>query len=175
MKHLSAVLLILLLTAPHFACDDDTSGPCGNKQIDEGEECDSYNLNGESCITQGFYGGTLECTDNCTLSLNQCAANGSCGDGVIQIAFGEECDGEILGDTCATLGFGAGELSCSDQCRFDVSQCTGTAFCGDGVIEGVEECEGADLDGQSCQTLGYSGGTLGCDSLCLFDKSGCTE
>ena len=47
--------------------------------------------------------------------------------------------------------------------------------CGDGVLEGVEECEGANLDGQSCTSLGYAGGELRCLPDCTFDKDVCTE
>jgi len=32
--------------------------------------------------------------------------------------------------------------------------------CGDGVAEGAESCDGADLGGATCGSLGYSSGTL---------------
>lgn len=38
---------------------------CGDGEIDEGEVCDSANLNGESCLTRGFDGGILSCNDFC--------------------------------------------------------------------------------------------------------------
>ena len=49
-------------------------------------------------------------------------------------------------------------------------------ICGNGVREGTEECDGADLGGHDCTTLGlgFTGGTLACHSYCLFDTSGCT-
>jgi hypothetical protein len=38
---------------------------------------------------------------------------------------GEECDGDDLrGETCASLGFGNGPLSCTSACTFDTSACT---------------------------------------------------
>ncbi|HEX6834032.1 MAG TPA: hypothetical protein VF132_10915 [Rudaea sp.] len=40
---------------------------------------------------------------------------------------GEVCDRENLaGQTCATVGYTAGTLSCSRQCQLDKSQCTGS-------------------------------------------------
>ena len=46
-----------------------------------------------------------------------------CGDNIINN--GEECDGEDLGDeTCKTLGFSRGELSCTQSCTFDTSECS---------------------------------------------------
>jgi hypothetical protein len=47
------------------------------------------------------------------------------------------------------------------------------SVCGNEVIEGGEDCEGADLGGQTCLDLGYAGGTLACDIACTFDTSGC--
>lgn len=46
--------------------------------------------------------------------------------------------------------------------------------CGDGVIEGAEVCDGANLGGETCQSLGFSGGTLACNATCdAFDTSAC--
>ena len=47
------------------------------------------------------------------------------------------------------------------------------SICGDLVIEGPEDCEGADLGGQSCSTIGFLEGDLSCDSSCAFDTSLC--
>ena len=47
--------------------------------------------------------------------------------------------------------------------------------CGDGVIEGSEVCDGANLGGETCASQGCTGGgTLACNSDCTgFDTSGC--
>ena len=48
--------------------------------------------------------------------------------------------------------------------------------CGDGVREGGEVCDGADLDNKNCEGVDpkYVGGTLACAANCLsFDASGC--
>lgn len=45
-----------------------------------------------------------------------------CGDGVIEL--GEDCEGTDLGgQTCASLGFAGGTLTCTSGCAFDSSDC----------------------------------------------------
>jgi hypothetical protein len=48
------------------------------------------------------------------------------------------------------------------------------SICGNGIIEGGEDCEGDDLGGATCESLGYGPGTLSCDIACSFDTSGCS-
>ncbi len=174
MRILITILALSLIALPFTACDDSgDDDPCGNGIIDPGEECDGADTNGETCISQGYYAGTLICTASCTFSLNSCASSGMCGDGVIQSAY-EVCEGANMGGrTCSTLGYGSGTLECTDACQFDVSGCISDAVCGDDIIEGTEECEGVDLSGETCETLGYYGGTLTCSSLCLYDMTSC--
>ncbi|KKR81511.1 MAG: hypothetical protein UU73_C0001G0008 [Candidatus Daviesbacteria bacterium GW2011_GWA1_41_61] len=47
------------------------------------------------------------------------------------------------------------------------------SVCGNGIIEGGEDCEGVDLNSQSCTTLGFDAGTLSCDIACSFDTTDC--
>ncbi len=49
------------------------------------------------------------------------------------------------------------------------------AYCGDGVVEGDEACDGADLAGATCASLDFEGGRLGCSEACEYDTSGCTS
>jgi hypothetical protein len=79
------------------------------------------------------------------LSPQALAAKPFCGDGNAKGS--EQCDGgDLDGQTCSTLGFSEGSLSCETDCTFDTSQCTsaGVTVCGDGVLEGYEECESTD-------------------------------
>ena len=46
-------------------------------------------------------------------------------------------------------------------------------WCGDGVINPYEQCDGSNLQGKTCQELGYDGGTLACKINCTYDTSGC--
>ena len=54
---------------------------CGDGVIQSGEECDGSNLNGKSCLTQGFSGGTLSCNSNCTFNTSSCTSGGGGGGG----------------------------------------------------------------------------------------------
>jgi len=45
---------------------------CGDGIIQSGEECDTSNLNGQTCTGLGFYGGTLLCYSNCTFNTSSC-------------------------------------------------------------------------------------------------------
>ncbi len=102
----------------------------------------------------------------------------SCGDDVAEGA--ESCDGADLGaTTCENLGFASGTLACTAGCGFDVSGCVSNPApvdCGNGVIDGGEECDFGDLDGESCTSqLGEEAvGSLACaSSTCVFDTAGC--
>ena len=100
---------------------------CGNGIIESGEQCDGSNLNNQSCLDFGFDLGSLSCTNECTFDTSDCYNNNipdpTCGDG--NVDEGEECDGEnLLNLTCEDLGYGGGDLSCSDECKIDTSNCT---------------------------------------------------
>jgi len=149
------------------------TGFCGDGSVQtaHAEVCDGANLNGQSCVTLGWYGGTLSCSVNCqTFGQAGCAAVGRCGDGTIQASYGEVCDGSNLaGATCASRGWYGGALACDPACRlFDETACAVVGRCGDGTIQAsyAEVCDGANLAGQSCIGLGYYGGALGCASNC---------
>lgn len=99
----------------------------------------------------------------------------ACGNGAVEQ--GEVCDGIALGGlTCVTLGFGAGGLACTSDCRdFDRSGCGAPPTCGNGTTDGGELCDGASFGTRSCQTYGYSEGSLSCSANCgVIDTSGCS-
>ncbi len=58
-----------------------------------------------------------------------------CGNGVVET--GERCDGaDVGGETCESLGFGAGTLVCAASCAdFDRSRCGAPTTCGNGRID----------------------------------------
>lgn len=45
--------------------------------------------------------------------------------------------------------------------------------CGNGVIDGSEECDGTYMNGKTCQSLGLEPGILRCSDDCTFDTAGC--
>jgi len=50
------------------------------------------------------------------------------------------------------------------------------AVCGDGKIEGEEQCDGDALGEKTCMDVGdFDGGTLLCSDACTFDTSGCSS
>jgi len=65
-----------------------------------------------------------------------------------------------------------GDIDCNDSdCRFN-GACT-VETCGNGSVEGTEECDGADFDGKSCITEGYTAGQLSCTAGCVLDVEAC--
>ncbi|MFH2010930.1 MAG: hypothetical protein ABI333_30300 [bacterium] len=53
--------------------------------------------------------------------------------------------------------------------------CKDEAVCGDGVIEGNEECDQTELGGATCgDALPGTTGTLACSGECTFDTTGCS-
>src|SRR3989344_935829 len=86
--------------------------------------------------------------------------------------------------TCSVAGVYDVRLTAVDNAgksAFDTLQITitasnagsATAFCGNSVAEGDEQCDGADMKSVSCVALGFTSGTLRCTDLCLFDTSLC--
>jgi hypothetical protein len=45
---------------------------CGNGSIDADEDCDQANLNGKTCVTEGFVGGSLTCGAGCAFDTSGC-------------------------------------------------------------------------------------------------------
>ncbi len=55
--------------------------------------------------------------------------------------------------------------------------CTPPALeeCGNGIIEGDEQCDSSNFNEQTCSTFGYSLGTLSCTPSCTIDTSNCSN
>lgn len=81
-----------------------------------------------------------------------------------------ETETDTSGDTETTSG--DTETTTDEEGTTDTT--TGGSFCGDGIIDPGEQCDGDELQGLSCVDLGYVGGTLLCDPVtCTFDASMC--
>lgn len=98
-------------------------GNCGNNIQEPPEECDGTDLDGYSCSSLGYDGGTLSCNTNCTRNTSSCFNNvPTCGNNVKEA--GEECDGADLGGaSCSTFGFNNGSLSCNSNCTYNKGAC----------------------------------------------------
>ncbi|MCR4256741.1 MAG: hypothetical protein NUW08_03485, partial [Candidatus Uhrbacteria bacterium] len=107
---------------------------CGDGIVDDGEDCDDGNRSNN---------------DACT---NACRPN-VCGDSFYYIGV-EECDlGSANGTRSCTADYGSTCLSCSTSCRQVASS---GGFCGNGVREGSEQCDGTEgLEGITCRSLGF--------------------
>lgn len=158
------------------ACTKIQEDVCGNRVLESGEQCEVSTLNGESCQSLGYSGGSLGCSSSCRYNTSNCKVSSMCGNAVINT--GEQCDSwRLNGKTCQSFGYTGGTLRCSSFCGYDFSSCTGTppSVCGNRSLEPGEKCEAGTLNGQSCASLGFSGGTLGCTSSCQFNTSACTQ
>ena len=163
------------------------TGPCGDGNLDAGEQCDDgNNIDGDGC------------TSNCIIEI--------CGDGVINNGGIEECDDGNLVDldgcssTCKNeimvllSRCGDGNLDDDEECddgnNVDGDACSGVCIieiCGDGVINngGIEECDdGNNEDGDGCsggcqnEVVPVCGDGIlqageGCDDGNLIDGDGC--
>jgi hypothetical protein len=85
---------------------------------------------------------------------------------------GDDDSGEICNDGIDNDGDGA--IDCDDILCANFPDCQ--PVCGDGVAEGAEVCDGADVGTDTCLTEGFDAGTLGCNASCTdFDVSGCYD
>ena len=113
----------------------------------------------------------------CYVPEGGCTTPDECGNE--KVGAGEDCEEGMMGEaTCASLTGDAnasGDLACS-SCKYDLSACL---YCGDGIVNNSEVCDGSVPEGVTCTTVMDDGkvytGTLSCKDDCTFDISNCTE
>ncbi len=108
-------------TADGDDCRADCTLPrCGDGTVDGFEQCEPGDpaTDETTCEAFGFYEGTVVCGSQCRYTPEGCT--GRCGDGMVQAAFGEECDGGPPAFTCVDQGFDHGVLGCTERCVGDL-------------------------------------------------------
>lgn len=168
---------------------DEPLPVCGDGLVQGTEECDGNDLAGQSCDAMGAT-GTLRCTAACTFDTCDCTwedfeqpgcGPAVCGDGILGGT--EECDGtEFGGDegwvpSCEeAVGPGyQGAVFCTADCRLGTSSCF---LCGDGIVQGEEECDGTPVDEQGTPLVCAAPGeavALACTAECTIDDSACPD
>lgn len=177
----------MICAADDFCCDDNWDNlcrnaaiaqcevcvECGDELINVGETCDGTNLAGESCVSQGFGGGTLACLGDCGGFDTAGCFDGACCDGNNGTPGCEDAD--CVDEICAIDPFccdNSWDLMCSNAANATCAICG--VVCGDAMVAGGEDCDGANLDGQTCASLpGFTGGTLSCNGDCSFNTTNC--
>jgi hypothetical protein len=162
---------------------DCQNATCGDGKVEGLEQCELGVPVTQSCESQGsaYHSGTLTCDyATCNFNTDTCL---SCGNGKKESYPGllELCDGnDFGGKTCKDFGlppFLNGNLKCTNACtKIDTSGCN-RSLCGNGIIDGEEECDGNNLGvpPKSCQDLGCTGGgPVRCQDNCTFEKASCT-
>jgi deleted-in-malignant-brain-tumors protein 1 len=88
-----------------WACSGSPSScapVCNNGILTPPEQCDGANLNGASCTSLGYTGGTLGCSNTCQYNTSACTST-TCGNGMVDD--GETCDdgNQNVGDGCSAV------------------------------------------------------------------------
>ncbi|MCA9709372.1 MAG: hypothetical protein KDK70_26255 [Myxococcales bacterium] len=128
---------------------------CGNGVIEAPEACDGAALGGQTCVSQGFDGGTLGCQPDCSaLDTSGCAFQGF-GD-CINNPPAAVC---LPGEQCIVDPIGMSEGACIDVTCTDIGDCplappggTAVVVCTDITGEGLNECIIDCSGGQTCPT-----------------------
>lgn len=92
-----------------------------------------------------------------------------CGNGSIDD--GEECDGAMVPESCASLGFGGGTLTCGMDCYYDTRSCDTPPACNNGILEPGEQCDGTMIGSATCP-MGQVG-PPSCTAMCTIDLEPC--
>lgn len=151
----------------------ECAGTCGDGAKTANEACDGSDFGGDGCQAHGYYTGVLGCSADCQ-TVTDTACSGQCGDGTLDGT--ELCDASNLGDfTCESIGFystGNKLPVCNSTCN-GVTKGTCDGYCGDGVVNGNELCDGLQQNDSACAGFGAMAGALGCDALCQRTFDAC--
>ena len=116
---------------------------CGNGQVEDLEQCEPSDLNGVTCESWGFLGGTLRCTVACTFDTSGCT--GTCADSCILNS--RRCAGDWV-EVCVAKAGACNEWSPERNCAEEGQSCVPLTFgtvkcetvCHDPCDEGDQKC-----------------------------------
>ncbi len=142
-------------TAP--GCSDETRcvpNECGDGVICEADQCEGSNLNGQTCLSQGFNGGTLSCnTTTCFFDTSGCY---TCGNGTCESAKGET-PANCQSDCCPYASYSWTRGDCEVMCGG--TQCGYTYACYTGTLTGCPTRYECRYDDSFCYLNDYKEGT----------------
>ncbi len=128
---------------------------CGKGGVNCGEECE---IEGSRNYCESVYGEhqwykekIQNCSDDCkweTITYNQNDCDGYCGDGNLQINYGEECENNFITPTSAQAINETNQYKCL-KCKI-----TG-GYCGDKILQtNYEQCDdGNEIDTDHCNNI----------------------
>ena len=168
--------------------DTCEAGPkCGDGVVGDNEVCDGTNFKDNQVYCKNLFpdqykSGKVTCNSDCTYNVSECVSY--CGDGTVSSTKGEACDHGMTDkfptnkNTCEkVVGPGsAGKLHCSTDCKtIEIDECTPTEYCGDGIVNGNENCDGDQFrDGKtecSAWDSRYGEGNVICTKNCYLQFS----
>ncbi len=175
---------------------------CGDGIVEGSEICDYDDWDGiTGCEDLGYIEGNLSCLPViCRFDVSECIgeSGSECGDGTCDLDESCQTCPQDCGECPPEWECGDGTCDSNETCSncpADCGECddgddgddgsdggggsggggSSGSDCGDGYVEGSEECDGDDnLDGQTCVSLGYDLGILTCNDDCTFDESRCS-
>ncbi len=88
---------------------------------------------------------------------------------------GDEGNTDTESGTDATVSDGTTGTAASTDPSTDTASEVGGEDCGNGAIDGLEQCDGSELGGNDCVSAGFAGGMLACSDQCIFDTAACVN
>lgn len=142
---------------------------CGDGKLStDREECEGNEFAHDyiNCTDWGYEyeSGKVSCKPNCHIDYSNCIKRekpNTCGNNALDAE--EQCDGSLFADPydgtklnsslCSDFSayFNDGTLKCNDNCTYDTSECVfhepETPYCGDGILQKGEMCDGSNFLG----------------------------